>query len=122
VPLTVKKINKYSLASESLNSLQWDSVLASALRLRLIFIPYRCTSLGDGIVGDVISVFGLSVLVGPGSAALLILGRRDELVFEAVSESLYSCDLPGGDLNGEASLDMVGTCTISRCRMSINCV
>jgi hypothetical protein len=72
-----------TLAHGCLNLLQWDSLFVSVLGLFLAVMGFRRAYAGNGLVGDVIKGLGLSVLVGPGSAVLLILWRRDELVLGA---------------------------------------
>ena len=72
-----------TLAHGCLNLLQWDSLFVSVLGLFLAVMGFRRAYSSNGLVGDIIKVLGLSVVVGPGSAALLILWRRDELVLGA---------------------------------------
>jgi hypothetical protein len=76
-----------TLAEGCLNLLQWDAVFVSILGLFLAVMGYRRAGAGNGLMIIVSKGVGLSVLVGPGSAALVAMWRRDELVFGVEREA-----------------------------------
>lgn len=70
-----------SLADGCLHLLQWDSFYVSVLALVLTVTILSRLQVSIASLQTSVTCLVLSVLIGPGSAALIVLWRRDSLVF-----------------------------------------